>query len=239
MNFKVVRANIINISADAIVLPANEYLKEGSGASTAIFNAAGRSKLTKACTKIGHCDTGSAVPTPAFDLNAKYIIHAVVPKWIDGEHNEYGLLSSAYLTSLKLADIMACKSIVFPLLASGNNGFDRVIAFQIAEKSINKFLGGNIKDVILVVYDENTECFVRSQGYNVTAINEISYAREFGSSNKAKNVVIENLKAAENWLKNEENIKKLIDIGIEIALAVLPDNGKAAKIIDIAKRVIK
>ena len=38
---------------------------------------------------------------------------------------------------------------------------------------------------------------------------------------------------------NEENIKKLIDIGIEIALVVLPDNGKAAKIIDIAKRAIK
>ncbi len=173
MNFEVVRANIVNISADAIVLPANEYLKEGSGASTAIFNAAGRSKLTKACAQIGHCDIGSAVPTPAFDLNAKYIIHASVPKWKDGEHNEYGLLSSAYLTSLKLADIMVCKSIAFPLLASGNNGFDRLLAFQIAERSINEFVGENIKDIILVVYDENTECFVRSQGYNVMENDEI------------------------------------------------------------------
>ncbi len=59
---------------------------------------------------------------------------------------------------------------------------------------------------------------------------------KFGFSNKAKNVVMENLKAAENWLKNEENIKKLIDIGIEIALVVLPDNGKAAQVLDIAKK---
>lgn len=79
MNFTVVRANIINVSADAMVLPANEKLKEGSGTSKAIFDAAERSKLSKACAEIGHCDTGSAVPTPAFDLNAKYIIHAAVP----------------------------------------------------------------------------------------------------------------------------------------------------------------
>lgn len=31
MNFTVVRANIVNVAADAIVLPANEKLKEGSG----------------------------------------------------------------------------------------------------------------------------------------------------------------------------------------------------------------
>ncbi len=236
MNFTVVRANIANIAADAIVLPANEYLKEGSGASTAIFKTAGRSELTKACAEIGHCDTGSAVPTPAFDLDAKYIIHAVVPKWIDGKHNEYGLLSSAYLTSLNLADVMVCKSIAFPLLASGNNGFDHALAFQIAEKSINKFEGENIKDVILVVYDENTEHFIRSKGYNVQKISEEKSAHEYEIPNKAKKIIFENLNAAENWLKNKENVKKLIDI--EIALAVLPEGGKAAKVINIAKKQI-
>ena len=33
MQFDVVKTNIINIVADAIVLPANENLKEGSGTS--------------------------------------------------------------------------------------------------------------------------------------------------------------------------------------------------------------
>ena len=42
MKFDLVKTNIINIHTDAIVLPANEMLKEGSGASTAIFEAAGR-----------------------------------------------------------------------------------------------------------------------------------------------------------------------------------------------------
>ena len=88
MKFDLVKTNIVNVSADAIVLPANEKLKEGSGTSTAIFEAAGRKQLTQACKKIGSCEVGSAVPTLAYNLNAKYIIHAVVPKWIDGNHDE-------------------------------------------------------------------------------------------------------------------------------------------------------
>ena len=236
MNFTVVRANIVDIVADAIVLPANERLKVGSGASEAIFNAAGRSKLTKACDEIGHCETGSAVPTPAFDLNAKYIIHAVVPKWKGGGHNEYGALSSAYLTSLKLAEIMKCESIAFPLLASGNNGFDRALAFQIAEKSIGEFEGEYLQDVILVIYGDNTECFVRSQGYNVTVFAQTQSAHKSVFPDKAKNVAAENLKVAESWLKNKENIKKILSMGIEIALAVLPGSGKAARILDVVKK---
>ena len=54
---------------------ANAVLKEGSGASTAIFEAAGRRKLAQACKKIGSCPVGSAVSTLAFNLKAKYIIH--------------------------------------------------------------------------------------------------------------------------------------------------------------------
>lgn len=60
MTFEIFKANIVNIHADAIVLPANEALKEGSGTSRAIFEAAGRKQLTKACKELGHCNTGSA-----------------------------------------------------------------------------------------------------------------------------------------------------------------------------------
>lgn len=145
MKFELVNTNIVNISADAIVLPANTRLKEGSGTSRAIFEAAGRKQLTQACRNIGTCSVGSAVPTLAYDLNAKYIIHAVVPKWKGGEEGEYELLGSAYASSLNVADVMGCESIAFPLLASGNNGFDREFAFQIAEDSIESFTGVHLK----------------------------------------------------------------------------------------------
>jgi len=73
-NFTVVRANIVNLNIDTVVLPANEQLHEGSGASRAIFKAAGRMSLTKACKEIGHCNMGSAVPTLGYNLKSKYII---------------------------------------------------------------------------------------------------------------------------------------------------------------------
>ena len=61
-------------------------------------------------------------------LDANYIIHAVVQKWIDGEQQEYDYLSAAYLSVMNVADIMGCESIAFPLLESGNNGFDLNLA---------------------------------------------------------------------------------------------------------------
>ena len=34
---------------------------------------------------------------------------------------------------------MKCNSIAFPMLAAGNNGFDRELAFKIAKESIESF----------------------------------------------------------------------------------------------------
>lgn len=175
----------------------------------------------------------------AFDLNAKFIIHAVVPKWIDGEHDEYGLLSSAYLTSMKLADLMGCESIAFPLLASGNNGFDRSIAFEIAKRSINEFKGEKLQKVILVIYGENTESFVRSKGYDVTIISETEPAHKIKFPDEAKEAVMQALKAAGNWLKDEKHRKILLEAGLDIALIVLPAKGKPAHVFGAIKKIFE
>ena len=73
------KISITDLDTDAVVNAANEGLRAGSGVCGAIFQAAGAAKLQEACDKIGHCDTGSAVITPGFNLKAKYIIHAVGP----------------------------------------------------------------------------------------------------------------------------------------------------------------
>lgn len=52
MQFEVIKTNNMNFAVDAIVLPANEYLKEGSGTSYAIYEATGRKTLTIACEKM-------------------------------------------------------------------------------------------------------------------------------------------------------------------------------------------
>lgn len=229
MKFEIIKANIVDVVSDAIVLPANEALKEGSGTSKAIFTAAGRKELTQACEKLGHCNIGSAVPTLAYNLTSKYIIHAVVPKWIDGQHNEYDLLSSAYLASLNIAEVMGCESIAFPLLASGNNGFDKELAVRIAEESIESFEGVNLKKIFLVVYGVNMENYIKSLGYNVLVIpahvkmndkriHHQDKQKKLIADGKdvAQDILEAQLEKAIEWIKKPENQKILFEAGIAI-----------------------
>lgn len=229
MKFEIIKANIVDVASDAIVLPANDAFKEGSGTSKAIFTAAGRKELTKACKELGHCSTGSAIPTSAYNLSSKYIIHAVVPKWIDGEHSEYDLLSSAYLASLNIAEVMGCESVAFPLLASGNNGFDKQLAVRIAEESIKSFEGVNLKKVFLVVYGNTMETYMKSLGYNVLVIpahvkmndkriHHQDKQKKLIADGKdvAQDILEAQLEKAIEWIKKPENQKILFEAGIAV-----------------------
>lgn len=229
MKFEIIKANIVDVASDAIVLPANDAFKEGSGTSKAIFTAAGRKELTKACKELGHCSTGSAIPTLAYNLSSKYIIHAVVPKWIDGEHSEYDLLSSAYLASLNIAEVMGCESVAFPLLASGNNGFDKQLAVRIAEESIKSFEGVNLKKVFLVVYGNTMETYMKSLGYNVLVIpahvkmndkriHHQDKQKKLIADGKdvAQDILEAQLEKAIEWIKKPENQKILFEAGIAV-----------------------
>lgn len=100
-----IRIEILDITEagmDCVVNAANSGLWEGGGVCGAIFRAAGSSQLQKACNAIGHCDTGSAVITPGFKLNARYIIHAVGPRWNGGNQNEPRLLYHRCRSSISL-----------------------------------------------------------------------------------------------------------------------------------------
>lgn len=119
----IVKKGITNFDTDAIVNAANSHLAEGSGVCGAIFSAAGSAELTKACNAIGHCDTGNAVITPGFNLKAKYVIHAVGPRWNGGKSGEPSQLYDAYKNSLELAMKNGLHSITFPLISAGIYGY--------------------------------------------------------------------------------------------------------------------
>lgn len=87
------------------------------------------------------------------NLDAKYIIHTVGPAWIDGNHDEREILHSCYEKSLNLAAELSCRSIAFPLIATGSYGFPKDEALQIALAEIDKFLLSREMEVILVVLD--------------------------------------------------------------------------------------
>lgn len=134
------KISITELDTDAIVNAANEGLWAGGGVCGAIFRAAGYEQLQDACDAIGHCDTGSAVITPGFDLKARYIIHAVGPRWSGGKHREPELLYSAYYRSLELALENGCRSIGFPLISAGIFGYPLQGAWQTAVRACGDFL---------------------------------------------------------------------------------------------------
>ena len=153
MPFQIIRNDITKVKADAIVNTANPKPIIGSGTDSAIYKAAGEKLLLKERQKIGDIAPGQVAYTDAFHLDAKYIIHTVGPAWVDGNHGERDILHSCYEKSLTKADELSCKSIAFPLIATGVYGFPKDEALQIALAEINKFLLSHDMKVILVVFD--------------------------------------------------------------------------------------
>ncbi len=153
MPFEIVRNDITKMRTDAIVNAANPALTPGGGVCGAIFKAAGFEKLEAACRGIGRCETGGAVITPGFELQAKYIIHAVGPVWQGGSKNEPELLKSCYRSALELAQRHRVRSIAFPLISSGIFGYPKAEALKTAVSAISEFLLEHDMSVYLVVYE--------------------------------------------------------------------------------------
>jgi O-acetyl-ADP-ribose deacetylase (regulator of RNase III) len=118
-----ITGDIVSIGAEIIVNPANSRLLAGGGACGAIFRGAGTQQLEKACTAIGGCATGSAVITPAFDLEqygTRYIIHAVGPDCRKTKPEDWDkFLVSAYVSALRLAESVGARTIAIPAISTG------------------------------------------------------------------------------------------------------------------------
>jgi len=155
MPFEIVRNDITKMMVDAIVNTANPRAVVGAGTDAMIHEAAGPG-LLGARQEIGHIDMGQAAITPAFNLQAKYVIHTVGPVWDGGSYGEEGYLRSCYENSLRLALEYNCQSVAFPLISTGNYGFPKDKALQIAISAFSAFLLAHEMQIYLVVFDRTS-----------------------------------------------------------------------------------
>ena len=177
MPFEIVRNDITKIKADAVVNSANPHVFIGHGVDSAIHTAAG-TELFEARKAIGDIPVGSAVATPAFNLNAKYVIHTVGPIWRGGTEHEIERVKECYKNALKVALEKKCSSIAFPLISTGTYGFPKPKALQIAISVISEFMLLHDMKVFLVVYDRTSYSLSEKLFTAVTEFIDDNYIQE-------------------------------------------------------------
>jgi len=136
------QADITTLAVDAIVNAANQSLLGGGGVDGAIHRAAGP-ELLRECRTLGGCPTGKARITGGYRLPARYVIHAVGPRYRDGAHGEAALLAGCYRNSLALAVAHAVRTIAFPAISCGIYGYPIPDAARIAVGTVGTFLAGD------------------------------------------------------------------------------------------------
>jgi O-acetyl-ADP-ribose deacetylase (regulator of RNase III) len=156
MDIVLVQGDIVTQDVDAVVNAANSALAGGGGVDGAIHRAAGSAELHAACAALGGCPTGDAKATPGFGLRAKWIIHAVGPRYRDGEHGEPELLASAYRRSLEVADELGATSVAFPAISTGVYGYPAAEAAGIAVDTVRSTPTQHVELVRLVAFDDAT-----------------------------------------------------------------------------------
>ncbi len=150
-----VAGDITRMEVDAVVNAANSRLAGGGGVDGAIHAAAGRAELAAACAALGGCPPGQAKATPGFALPARWIIHTVGPVWQGGGPGEEMILSSCYLSSIRVAQELGCRSVAFPAISTGVYGFTKDLAAAVAVETL-RTIDTTVSTALLVAFDQQT-----------------------------------------------------------------------------------
>jgi O-acetyl-ADP-ribose deacetylase len=115
-----VRGNLLEEPVDAIVNAANGALAHGGGIAGVIARAAGpalQEESSRLVQTRGIVPTGGAVVTAAGKLPFKGVIHAVGPRF--GEGDEEAKLVRALTSAFALASERQWQSVAFPAVSAG------------------------------------------------------------------------------------------------------------------------
>jgi O-acetyl-ADP-ribose deacetylase (regulator of RNase III) len=160
-HLQLLKGDITTISVDAIVNAANSHLAGGGGVDGAIHRAGGPEimrELDEIRASIGTCPPGTAVVTGAGHLPARYVFHAVGPRYRDGSHGEAQLLASCYTACLNLAAERDARTISFPSISTGVYGYPLEEAAGIAVTTVANWLRARtdpIRAVKLVQFSDH------------------------------------------------------------------------------------
>ncbi|WP_405463734.1 O-acetyl-ADP-ribose deacetylase [Streptomyces jietaisiensis] len=136
----VVRGDLTRQRADALVNAANSSLLGGGGVDGAVHRRGGPAILAECralrAARYGRgLPTGQAVATTAGDLDARWVIHTVGPRY-SAEEDRSALLASCYRESLRAADELGARTVAFPAVSAGIYGWPVEDAARIAVETV-------------------------------------------------------------------------------------------------------
>ncbi|MEV4332061.1 O-acetyl-ADP-ribose deacetylase [Streptomyces sp. NPDC049597] len=152
-----VRGDITEQHADAIVNAANSSLLGGGGVDGAIHRRGGPEILAECrALRASHygkgLPTGAAVATTAGRLHAAHVIHTVGPVW-SREEDRSALLASCHREALKVADQLGARTVAFPAISTGAYGWPMADAARIAVEAVRD-ANTHVEEVRFVLFDE-------------------------------------------------------------------------------------
>ncbi|XP_053153260.1 core histone macro-H2A.1 isoform X2 [Hemicordylus capensis] len=150
---QVVQADIATIDSDAVVHPTNSDFYIGGEVGSTLEKKGGKEFLEAVVElrkKNGPLDTAGAVVSAGHGLPAKFVIHCNSPIWGADKCEE--LLEKTVKNCLAAADEKKLKSIAFPSIGSGRNGFPKQTAAQLILRAISSYFVSTMSSAIKTVY---------------------------------------------------------------------------------------
>jgi O-acetyl-ADP-ribose deacetylase (regulator of RNase III) len=152
-----VLGDLTELPVDAIVNAANSALSHGGGLAGAIIRRGG-AVIQEASDRLAPVPVGGAATTGAGALPCRWVIHAVGPRW--GEGDEELKLRSAVRSSLVEATRLAARSLAVPAISTGIFGYPKRDGTRVIVDELCRWLAEHpetsLRDVRLTAFDAET-----------------------------------------------------------------------------------
>ncbi|KAI7806007.1 core histone macro-H2A.2 [Triplophysa rosa] len=154
-------SKIGTIKVEGIINPTNAEIDLKEGIGNALEKAGGKDFLetVKELRKSqGPLEVASVAVSQANGMAARFIIHCHVPQW--GSEKCEDQLEKTVKNCLSAAEEKKLKSVAFPSLPAGRNGFPKQTAAQLILKAIsNHFVSAtssSLKNIYFVLFDSES-----------------------------------------------------------------------------------
>jgi O-acetyl-ADP-ribose deacetylase (regulator of RNase III) len=158
---RLVYGDLTDEKVDAIVNAANAHLNHVGGLAAAIVRRGGRSIQEESNAWVReHGPISHAQPalTGAGTLPCRYVVHAVGPRW--GEGDEDAKLRTAVRAALSLADQRGFKNVALPAISTGIFGFPKERGAELILDAVADFgvehPDTSLKDIHITLIDAPT-----------------------------------------------------------------------------------